>query len=214
VVATPPCVVNGTGGSGGGPTPIDAGPAPDDGGTSGGPIIQDGGAPAPDDASCPTTPPPPDPGFDGGTGSLCGACPAGWKSDPTQPEVCCTTTADGTNECFSQASGPVGSIGLDGGSGPPTVTPVGPPGWGTSSGPGTNGPSCTGTTGSSCSCEQSTGGHAYALDCYPDSSGIFQCTCSVDKASQSTFASKDPTYCNDSSQIEPAFTAPTGCNFP
>jgi hypothetical protein len=45
------------------------------------------------------------PGYDGGVTSLCGACPTGWLASSADPLLCCQTTADGVEECFSQATG-------------------------------------------------------------------------------------------------------------
>jgi hypothetical protein len=45
------------------------------------------------------------PGYDGGTTSLCGACPPGWLANSADPLLCCQTTADNVEECFSQATG-------------------------------------------------------------------------------------------------------------
>ena len=69
---------------------------------------EEAGTTYPDDASCgyeedagSTFPV----GYDGGTGSLCPVCPAGWNQDQVQPELCCQNFPGGLILCFSQAVG-------------------------------------------------------------------------------------------------------------
>jgi hypothetical protein len=96
------------------------------------PIFADGGTPAEDAGSpcicaCPANEPDCDcgcgaedagtvecdddagsaypPGYDGGPTSLCGACPPGWSTSSEDPLLCCVTTPDNVEECFSQATG-------------------------------------------------------------------------------------------------------------
>jgi len=177
-----------------------------------------------------------DPGYDGGSASLCGVCPTGWSAnDPIQPELCCQTNSDGTF-CFSQATGSAtttdgGSSGVNGsgsssssngGSGSSnsggTVTvdaSVGDNGasWTNGSGPtpdgGISAPSCYGSA-SACSCEQTVGGHSYTLDCYAGTA--VSCTCSIDGKATNAVPTVDS--CEDSNAVVATFTASSGCAFP
>jgi hypothetical protein len=203
------------------PPPEDAGiPLPtDDAGTLPGGWFDDGGCGVPEDAGSPYPP-----GYDGGTASLCGACPPGWSAtDPDQPELCCQAISGSVTLCFSQASGPATSIGggEDGGSSvaPTPVGSTGPStgssGWGSGSASspdgGVGGPSCSGSD-SSCSCEETLNGHNYALDCFATSSGSISCSCTIDGTA--TGAAPTVDSCQDSTAVPNAFSASTGCNFP
>jgi hypothetical protein len=125
--------------------PEDGGILFDDAGTT---WIDDGGD-CTEDASSPYPP-----GYDGGLTSLCPVCPAGWSSDPVQPELCCTTIPGGVTLCFSQATGSGTSIGggVDGDDDGGVISTPGNPGTGVS------GSSSGGGAGSSSSGGSSSGG--------------------------------------------------------
>jgi hypothetical protein len=180
---------------------IDAGPAP----------WPDGGKPAPDagdvdggdvDAGCPDTDagPEPPPGYDGGPWSLCGECPDGWKPDPTKPDLCCRWEANGIEECFSQATGPIGS----GGGGTPTPVDAGVPEPQPTPGPfGCSGSSPDpNTKAQSCSCEGAdASGHKDALDCTVDANGNATCFCTQDGNATQQF-SVDVGICGESQVLQ------------
>jgi hypothetical protein len=169
------------------------------------------------------------PGYDGGAASLCAPCPAGWTVSNSQPEVCCTTLPNGVGECFSQGTGSAYGIGMDGGTidagavtdgGTIVEDDAGPivedaaaatgvsttPNW-TST--GSAGQSCSGSDGM-CSCEQATGGHTYAIDCYTATNGAVLCSCSVDGTSSGT---TNIASCAVPSNVMNAFSATSGCGF-
>jgi hypothetical protein len=169
---------------------------------------------AAEDAGCSTTTTPVDPDYDGGAASLCGACPTGWTADPLQPEVCCETASDGTQLCFSQASGSATTIPDDGGTTEVIDASTNPSsGWG-SGGEGPDGApavSCSGSD-STCSCNNTVNGHTYELDCTaakPD--GTATCSCLVDGVS---VGSTTVDSCQDSTGVPNAYAASNGCGFP
>jgi len=183
-------------------------------------------APGPDPLG-PTNPPAPGnpPVYDGGSGSLCGACPTDWSQNPDQPELCCQTFPDGTTACFSQATGPIGVGGGGYPDGGVIVSPPGMPvdagvpvpddapsgaGWATASAPGSNAPECNGSD-SLCQCTQTVNGHSYALYCGVGDSGAIECSCFVD---QTISGGTSIGTCGAPTDIEAAFTATSGCGFP
>jgi hypothetical protein len=104
------------------------------------------------------------------TGTSCAACPPGWQVPAGDPDQCCMTDGSGAIECFSQAVAPEPQAGGSGPSGP-------------------SGFSCSGTGGTDgglglCSCQENAGGHAYSINCDPDTS---TCTCTLDGAATSSF---------------------------
>jgi hypothetical protein len=198
----------GSGSSSGGTFVDDAGPSqPDDAGI---------GVPVVDDAGCGETAPVYT-GYDGGTASLCSACPAGWTQDAVQPELCCQAESDGTRLCFSQATGSATSV--NGGTtepGPPDASTPPPSGggWGSGGGVGPEGGPGVSCSGSdyTCACNDSVGGHAYKLDCSAaQAGGPATCTCLVEGVSVGTAS---VTSCQDSSAVPNAFSASSGCGFP
>ena len=201
----------------------DAGPVPvtDDAGILPGGWIDDGGCYGEDAGS------PYPPGFDGGTASLCPACPPGWSSNANQPELCCQSVGGGLTLCFSQAVGSATTVteADDGGTtfvSPPSSgsgsggsTSPGSTGWGTAGAStedgGVAGPSCTGLE-TSCSCDQTVNGTSYALDCYTNANGTVSCSCSINGTATTATPSVDS--CEDSTAVVNAFSAAGGCAFP
>lgn len=181
--------------------------------SDGGPIEIDAGAGAPQGGptTCPVTPPPAPP---------CDlSCPTGWQPAQGAPDVCCKDNGDGSFECFSQATGPVGGPGGygsdDGGvSFPPTEIDGGVNVVDASTPPDDAGvPSaraCGGAAdGSSCSCSESVGGTTYMLQCSATS-----CACSSETGSSGTgganFAWNMP--CGNPSTLSTLWT--NSCKFP
>jgi hypothetical protein len=135
----------------------------------------------PPPGSCPTPP------------TACGSCPPGWQSPQGQPDLCCTTDANGVIECFSQAfpPGQGGSSSTDAGAGP-------------SSGSCGASVSTDGAVGP-CGCDEQTGGHTYSVNCDP---GTNVCTCSTDNGAPTGSFPDDGNTCGD-----PA-TLFSSCGFP
>jgi hypothetical protein len=123
---------------------------------------------------------------------VCGTCPPGWQNPQGQPDLCCTTDASGTIECFSQA-------------GPP-----GPPPVGIDAGPGPTPTACSGSGSTDgalgpCGCQEQTGGHTYAVNCDP---GTNVCACTVDNGAPTTTFADNGNTCGDSKALF------TSCGFP
>ena len=149
---------------------------------------------APDSGECPPCDCPPSPCPTPSPAS-CGACPAGWQSPAGQPDLCCTTDANGVIECFSQALPPgQSSATLDAGSSTGPGVPIG----------------CSGTGGPDggvgpCGCQEQANGHTYSVNCDPVA-GL--CTCTSDNGGPSGSFPDNGTECTNA----PALFA--ACGFP
>jgi hypothetical protein len=191
------------------PAPIDAGPAPDSG------VVD-----ASDDVTAPPPPPPfdggtcppvvvdagPPEGYDGGITSLCGECPPGWNADPSAPDLCCQIDPSGIEECFSQATGPIG------GPLPPPATDAGVPTPVTIDAGVAPTPMACGGNESSCSCQDTTSdGHEDVLDCSIDSKGNATCFCTRDGKSLGQLPPQGG-LCSDTKALEAAFQTCFGPN--
>jgi hypothetical protein len=201
----------------GGGVMLDAGYPYDDGGD----FYDDGGYPYDDGGGyeCDAGSSYP-PGYDGGIGSLCNACPPGWAADPSDPVLCCQSAPTGVRECFSQAVGSSGGFYDDGGvSTEPSdggivgiSDPVPTEDAGTSTAP-SGGEFCSSASSDSCSCQNSANGHDYTLDCSVDSSGKTTCFCEEDGSVTSQFTPATAT-CSDLSALGSVFSASNGCGYP
>jgi len=144
----------------------------------------------PDSGACPPCDCPPTP-CPTPTPTTCGACPPGWQTPQGEPDLCCSSDANGDIECFSQALPP----GQSPGSGPST---------GPSSG-GCGGSASTDGAVGPCSCQEQTGGHSYSVNCDPSTN---LCTCSVDNGGTSASFPDDGNQCMDMTALF------TSCGFP